>query len=246
MIRTTILLIAIFFYQTVFSQVDTSITVKNGFYFESARRFCNLNELNKDLKNAGYSELDNNYVGFSIGCASRFSDKNSYGTAQMTFLSIGPMNKDTNSKNGDIYTLELSTEMHCVISKSSKWFVYPYYGFGIDYSMLKLTETVNQMNFNQSISDLSSKEKNIKKYYMDMPLVFVNLGIGIDRKIRIHETNYYIGLGLGYRLSTKSRWGYNDSPSISYTGFEFKVRIRFEFENTWSRKNRPSIYKHIN
>ena len=94
------------------------------------------------------------------------------------------------------------------------------YNFG--FTKLKLTEDIT---FKESITTLS--EPAI--YYSNMPHFFANLGLGLDRNIRIiKDLNFYIVLNIGYMFSTKSSWDYRNAPSDNFGGLEFNVRFRHE------------------
>lgn len=225
---------------------DTIISHKSGFIFEPSNRYYSFSSLNKVLKNAGFSRVENNVFGFSVGRTSRFTDKNSYGSYFVTLLETEVPNSENSNKKASIIIIELATEMHWVISKSSKWLIYPYSGIGLSYSRLKLTETVTDLTFDQILSDLSLEEKNEKYLHNKEPLFFANIGIGIDYKMVISNIDYYLGLSLGYKLSTKSDWGYAGSPTTNYNSFEFKLKMRFEANNKEVKHIRPNYYKHLN
>jgi len=241
----TVLLILFLSFQG-YTQNDTISSQKKGFIFESSSRNMNFSSLNELLSISGFPRIDNNVIGFSLGRTYRFSDMNSYGSGVITFLETESSNSEGDSKSAVIRMLELAAEMHWVVSKSPKWFIYPYYGFGISASKLKLTEKITNLTFEESISDLSANKENSREYYSEYPLLFANLGIGIDRKIKISSIDYYLGLSLGYRLSTKSNWGYAGSPSINYNGFEFKLKVRFEINNENLKHYKPKYYKYFN
>ncbi len=232
--------------QSVQSQADTSLFFKNGFYIEDIYRFSNQDQLNRVLNNAGISGIHGDFIGLSLGVSSRYSDRNSYVIAQLSFLGSEMIYSKSPSRNASIYVLELSTEMHWVLSKSPKWLIYPYYGFGMGNSILGLTDTATDLTFSNGMSGSSDGGKRVEIYLMDWPLIFVNSGIGIERRIRISQNVFFIGIGLGYRLSTRSHWGgSNDLPMTGFSGYEIKWRIRFETVNKLVSKKRPGIYREV-
>lgn len=214
-----------------------------GLNFESHMRYYHFNNLNENLRSVGFNDLIE-FQCISLGVSNRYTDKNSYGTAIVTWLCS--TETGNNNKKASINILEISTEMHWILSKSPKWFTYPYFGFGYGLSILSLSEKLNS-NFNSSIQDLSIKDKNIKTYFSE-PLFFIDFGAGIDRKIHIFKNNFYLGLSMGYHLSTNSKWNIEGSPLNRYNVFEIKARGRFEFSNKifqMSKQERPKYYKHI-
>jgi hypothetical protein len=214
-----------------------------GFNLESHIRHYRFNSLNENLRSAGFNDIIE-FQGISLGISNRYTDKNSYASATATWL----ISTETGiaNKKATINILEISTEMHWVLSKSPKWFIYPYFGFGSGLSILSLSERVNN-SFNTSIQDLSIKDKNVKTYFSE-PLFFIDFGAGIERKIHILRNNFYIGGSLGYRLSTNSKWNIDGSPLNRYNVFEMKARVRFEYLNKiipLSKQPRPKYYQHI-
>lgn len=244
--KLTCLLILFASFLSVHSHNDTITGYKAGFLFEPSGRFYNFSPLNKVLKNAGFSGVENNAIGFSMGHTSRFTDKNSYGSYFVTLLETDVPNSENINKKAGIIIIELATEMHWVISKSSKWLIYPYSGIGISYSRLKLTETLTDLTFDQVLTDISLEEKNEKYLYNKEPLIFANIGIGIDHKMMISNMDHYLGLNLGYRLSTKSDWGHAGSPTTNYNCLELKLKMRFERNNKKPKHLRPNYYRYFN
>jgi hypothetical protein len=226
-----------------YSQTDSIPKSLIGFNIETHMRQYHFNSLNENLISAGFNDLIE-FQGISLGLSDRYVDKNSYVTATLTWLFSTEMGNA--NKKATINILDISTEMHWVLSKSPKWFIYPYLGFGYGLSILNLSEKVNN-SFNTSIQNLSVQDKNVKNYFSD-PLLFIDIGAGIDRKIHIFKNNYYVGLSLGYRLSTNSKWNIESSPLVRYSVFEMKARIRFEYINkiiSRPKYYRPIYYKHI-
>jgi hypothetical protein len=203
-----------------FSQIDSSKVLKKGFNVETTFRTCNISELNNTLKSSGISEIDNELIGVSLGMYTRKQNKESYSTTNFTWLQSSKNTGSQDSISSKLDIFELYFDMNWVIFNNSKWIFYPNSGLGVGLTRLQLKKNIS---FNQSITTFSDPAK-----YISTPNVFVNMGIGAERKIRIMKVNYSIGLILGYKLSTKSKWDYNNSPSISYGGFEYKIRIRID------------------
>ena len=215
--------ISIFLLISGYSQSDSMKVFKWGIHFEMINMECNLSNLNKTLNAAGISEIDNRFLGISLGTNSRRLNKKTYSTGNFTWLFSNSPTKPNDSINARINIYEFSTGMNWVLSKSEKWLLYPYYGFGISISKMKITKNIS---FNQSNSDLSSQAD----YKNEFPLFFIDAGLGVDRKIMIQKMDAFIGLNIGYRLSTRSGWGYTNSPATNYSGFEIKARVRTDFD----------------
>ena len=221
----TLIALSIFLSSTGYSQDNSTNSYKWGIHYEVIGKYNNdLVQLNNTLKTAGIGEINNGFLGFSIGTYSRPANKKSYATANLTWLGSQSHKTFNDSITSRINVFELSTEMHWVVSNNINWYLYPYYGFGMSISHLKIRE---EIPFKQSITDLSNQQG----YISEFPLFFANLGVGIDRFIKIQKFETFIGLNFGYRFSTKSGWGYIDSPSVGYSGFAIKARVRIEIEN---------------
>jgi hypothetical protein len=223
------------------SQTDSLIKGKIGISLETNIRNYNFKSLNNELNIAGFNELLE-FEGYSIGISDRDLNKNSYATVKITWIQS---NRTDSSRKAYLDILELSSEMHWVLTKSQKWFLYPSVGFGTGYSFLSLSQKIENRNFTSSIQNLTSEDRYVKRYFSKSPLLFLNVGAGLDRKIHILPYDFYIGLNLGYRLSTNSSFVIQGSPLNRYNCFELNGRVRVEF-NKKIIKSRPRYFKYIN
>lgn len=224
--KIILITISTLLYNFGFSQNDSSRTYKSGINFEGVQRYSNISDLNKSLKSAGISEIDYHFTGISVGLTNRDIIKSNYFTINISWIKSQPDQNTYDSILSNLDIFELSNKMNWVLTKNSKWQFYPFFGFGFGFTKLKLTEDIT---FKESITTLS--EPAI--YYSNMPHFFANLGLGLDRNIRIiKDLNFYIGLNLGYIFSTKSSWDYRNAPSDNFGGLEFNVRFRFELNRT--------------
>lgn len=202
------------------SQTDTIVPFKYGFTYESSERFCNIRNLNSSLKDASFAEIENKFRGISFGWTTREKNNNSYTTIHFTWLASEPNNVASNNK-ARIDVFELACNYHGVFSKSAKWLLYPYVGIGLNLGRLRLTET---NSFYENISNPTNQQV----YFNDFPVISGNIGVGVDRKISIFKLDYYLGLNFGYAISTKEGWGFEQTPLTSYSGFEYKIKVRVE------------------
>jgi hypothetical protein len=202
-----------------FTQNDSTAIYKYDWTFGFINRSCDISDLNNRLSSAGISEFKKDFFGISTGISSRRINKKSYFTENITWLKSSSSDLDSISSRMDVF--ELSADMNIVLSKNSKWYLYPYFGLGIGFSRLKLSENIT---FNQSLQSLSSPSV----YWSDKPYYFGYFGIGTDRKIKYRKHFFFIGLNIGYKLASKNSWDYNESPTNHFGGFEYKVRARIE------------------
>jgi len=228
-------------YLNSFSQNDTLLVVKNGFTYQASIRYSDFSKLNNALIDNGFNELNKDNLFFSLGFTSRIIDDKSYASILLSYARIEPSIQN-NSKKALMDVFEIALESQRIISNNPKWLLYPYFGFGCNYSRMKLTEKVVNFDFNESVSNLSTSEENVKKYFLRNPLFFGNIGLGIDRKLKIFGDDFYIGYSLGYKFSTKSDWGYKESPSLSFGGLEFKIKIRVEYNDKYKNK-KPKLFE---
>ncbi len=241
--RKTLILIIIsgLFHQNGLSQIDSLPKGKIGITIEANFRNYNFNKLNSELSSAGFNELLE-FEGYSLGISGRDLDKNSYATAKIAWIQSS---RTDSTRKAYLDILELSSEMHWVLSKSKKWFLYPYLGLGSGYSYLSLSENTENSNFTGSIQNLNTEDRYVKRYFSRSPLFFLNVGAGIDRKIQISFYDFYIGLNMGYRLSTNSSFKIDGSPLNRYNCLEINGRVRFELNKKFIR-SRPRYFKYIN
>jgi hypothetical protein len=233
--------VSVLFYYDGQSQTDSLTKGRIGICFESSIRNYNLKTLNNELSSAGFNELLE-FQGYSLGISYRDLNKNSYATVKITWIQS---NRTDSSRKAYLDILELSSEMHWILSKSQKWFLYPYLGFGYGYSFLSVSENTENRNFISSIQNLSQEDRYVKRYFSKYPLLFLNVGAGLDRKIHISLYDFYIGLNVGYRLSTNSSFIIHGSPLNRYNCLELNGRFRFEFNKKISM-SKPRYFKCVN
>jgi hypothetical protein len=224
-----------------YSQNDSLIIIRQGLTYQVSFRYINLSNLNNALIENGFNNFKKDNLGISLGITSRIIDEKSYMSSLLNYSKIESLNDD-NSKKATIDVFEIAIESQRIISNSPKWLFYPYFGFGCGYSRMKLTEKIINFDFNESISNLSTSEENVKNYFLKNPLFYGNIGLGIDRKLKIFGDDFYIGYSLGYKFSTKSDWGYKESPRLSFGGLEFKVKIRVEYNEKYKNK-KPKLFE---
>lgn len=224
-----------------YSQEDSLIVYKYGFIYETNVRYSNFSNLNKVLKTNGFDEFNEEYFGFSFGITSRIIDQKTYVSSFLNYIRNESYNQE-NNKKASVEVVEIAVESHHVISKSPKWYLYPYLGFGLSSSRMQLTETLLNLDFNESISELATNEVNSKNYNLRNPLIFGNIGFGIDRKFKFFGNDFYVGYSLGYKFSTKSDWGYEESPGLNFGGLEHKVKIRIEYNQRY-KNVKPKLFE---
>jgi hypothetical protein len=221
--KIILIIISTFINNYGFSQNDSSQTNKIGINFEGVQRYSNISNLNKSLKSAGISEIEYDLKGGSIGLTSRNVNTNNYFTINISWIHSLPYQNTNDSILSNLDIFEFSNKMNWVLTKNSKWLFFPFFGYGVGFTKLKLTEDIT---FKESISTLSDPAI----YYSNMPHFFANIGLGLDRNIRIlKDLNFYVGLNLGYVFTTKTSWDYRDAPSDNFGGLEFNVKFRYEF-----------------
>lgn len=226
---TTLLLLAISLLSiSTFSQPDTTNTHKTGWIIKSGERNFTFKALNSAFNNAGVAQLNNRVFGYSIGLTSRSTSKNSYGSVTLSYFGAndGGMQSQTLSPSIDIVELAFSSQL--VLTNSPKWLVFPYVGYGVGYGSMLIINNDQNATFAQSVTDLTQNDGLKKRYNMEQPYAFANIGLGLERGIRIACYQLFIGFSSGYQLTTKSGWGYPDLPSIRYGGLEWRVSVRVE------------------
>jgi hypothetical protein len=219
----------------LFSQSDSTSYLFPKIITEGTTRYCNFSKLNNILIDNGFNEFSDDIFGISLGYWSYDLKKKSYSTFVFS-LFLDQQNSVGNIKSSKLEIAEFAIQYHRIISNRPKWFIYPYLGLGSSLGRLTLSETVNKLDFEESVSDISIIETNTKKYFTNVPIVFANLGIGVDRKITFLSNDIFFGLTLGYKFSTKSDWGYANSPRMNLGGFEIAVRFRPEFSEKYINK----------
>ncbi len=219
---------------SAFPQSDTTKQKRKiGFYSDVSGIRGNFSELNSTLSQLGYPELQNYYIGPSYGITLRDRNKNSYSFIKFSFLlslSAGPFD-NSRTKDARLRNWELSIGRNFDLVKHPKWLIYPFFGEGIGYGELTVYGNLLQQSFSNSASNLTSPiSKTWSSFY-----IYFNAGVGIERRLRIGGSDFYIGLSGGYRL-TYSRFTENNYPTyysnnsapVHLSGLEWNFRIRFE------------------
>jgi hypothetical protein len=182
---------------------------------------------------------------FSYGITKQKAKNNSYLTIKFSYLQSTPSGPYDNSRTKDVrlrnWELQLCGNFDLV--KHPKWLIYPYLGEGIGYGQLTLYDNVTQQSFASSAANLTSPiSKTWSSFY-----IYLNAGMGIERKFRVRSYDFYIGLSGGYRLNysrfTEDNYPtyYNNSAPVRLSGLEWNFKIRFElwrqplFKKTQSR-----------
>jgi hypothetical protein len=96
-----------------------------------------------------------------------------------------------------------------------------------------LYDNIVQQSFVASATNLiGPTSKTWSSWYL-----FLNGGMGIERRFRIWAYYFYLGTSGGYRLSLLSRfradYPTNNNAPISLSGFEWNVKMRLEL---WGNK----------
>lgn len=227
--KALLFILTTFWSISTFSQTDTTKTFKMGWVIQSGERYCNFKTLNSAFDNAGVAQLNNRVFGYSVGLTSKSKLKNTYGTATLSFFGANNDEMQPQTLSSSIDLVELALSYHFAITNSPKWLVFPYIGYGAGYGRMKITDLSQTTTFSESIADLTQNDGVKKRYPMEYPYVFANLGLGIDRSITLNNYQLFIGFSGGYKLTSKSGWGYPDLPSIRYGGFEWKLSVRIEY-----------------
>lgn len=226
---TTLLLLAISLLSiSTFSQPDTTNTHKTGWIIKSGERNFTFKALNSAFNNAGVAQLNNRVFGYSIGIASRSITKHTYGTATLSYLSANNHEMQPRPLLSSIDIIELALNYHFALNNDSEWLVLPYFGYGVGYGSMLIINNDQNATFAQSVTNLTQNDGFKKRYNMEQLYAFANIGLGLERGIRIACYQLFIGFSSGYQLTTKSGWGYPDLPSIRYGGLEWRVSVRVE------------------
>jgi hypothetical protein len=220
---------------TSWSQTDSlqlRRRTKIGFYSDVSGIFGNFSNLNNAIAPQGYPAVRNMYSGVSYGYSIRKTDKRSYTSFSFSFLYTNPSPLYDNSRTNDVRLrmFEFKETYYYNLVKEEHWLAYPYLGLGFGLSNLTLYSNLNQQSsFATSISNLSNPTSKT----WTGPYLYLHIGVGVERRLRISIYDFYLGLGGGYRLSTNTKFyepyqNYSDSPTVHMSGLEWNFRIRFE------------------
>jgi hypothetical protein len=219
-----------------------------GFYSHAGFIHGDFEKLNSTLANLGYPTLRNFYGGVTYGVTKQSNKNNSYTHLAVSFLQSNPGILDQSAtKDVRLRNWELQLGGNFDLVKHPKWLIYPFLTEGFGYSELTLYDNIVRQSFAGSAATLAGPDsKTWSTWYL-----FLNAGVGIERKLRIWVYDFYVGASGGYRLNLLSRYKTdyptNDNAPIGLSGFEWNIRIRFEIwdvkrlnrmDERWGQKNR--------
>jgi hypothetical protein len=219
----------------LYSQNDSLFQTKQGIVIHSINRYCNFENLNGVLKDYEFSNLQSHISGFGLGFTSREVNSSSYLSLYFTYYDVKPLKNGTLEKFAQAQILEISNDFNIVLTKKSKWIFYPYLGYGINLCRLTLNDSSNESSFIESVSNFSLSDS--KSYSSKKPIFWGSMGLGFERRIKILSDYFYLGLNIGYKVTSSTDWGYNDAPRTNFSGFEYNVKGRIEFS--------PRKIKHV-
>jgi hypothetical protein len=232
-------MISLFFFShllaanTLMAQPDSikkSAKWKIGFLAEGSFIEGDFSSLNNSLISDGLPALQETYGGGTLGISVRPSDKDSYYTLKLFALTTGFSHTDSNANGASVRFLGLQSEWHRDLVKSRKWRIGPDFGFGAGALKLLTYERFN------SVDSFSANPLNVVQQEKELysASFFLNAGMGIDRKFKIENSNFYLGMGFGYRFSApvkfheKYQSPYYDTPGVHLSGLQYNIRLRLE------------------
>jgi hypothetical protein len=231
-IHTIFLIFTLFFLicKSSIAQIEPSTKAVTGFYIKSSNHFTNFHSFNEVLSENGYNALENNLFSFSMGISNRKESSNNFGTATITYYETSSPTETTTQKTAELNIIELGLQMQRVLSNSKKWQIYPYLGFGLSLARLKMSKKIESLTFSESINEIHIIEKFEKMYMTPTPIVYSNFGLGLDRRIALKGHALYFGLNIGYKLTSKTNWGYPSAITVGFSGIEVSVTSRIEID----------------
>lgn len=123
-----------------------------------------------------------------------------------------------------------------------KWLVYPYLGVGVNYAWLTVSSVVSNVNFQTSLANPGIEEVEQRRYRTDGLMLFGELGVGVERVLKLADADLYIGLSGGYRVSTSNGWVLKGvkfyDASFSTQGWVIELKFRAEEQSNRPRTNR--------
>ncbi|NOS56674.1 MAG: hypothetical protein HOP37_10525 [Cyclobacteriaceae bacterium] len=204
-----------------------------GFYSHAGVIHGDFAKLNSTLSNLGYPALRDFYGGVTYGITKQGIKNNSYGHLALSFMQSTPGVLDVaRTKDVRLRNWELQLGGNFDLVKHPKWLIYPFLTEGFGYSELTLYDNIVRQSFASSVATLASPDsKTWSTWYL-----FLNGGMGIERKFRVWVYDFYVGASGGYRLNLLSRYKTdyptNDNAPLGLSGFEWNIRIRFEIWDT--------------
>lgn len=227
--------------------IPNSIKLKRGFYEDGTFIIGDFSRLNEILTQEGFPALEQTYGGVSLGISARPSNKDSYFTGKIfIFSTFSGYDTYNDSKGASILSYGLHDEWHLDLIKNRKWRIGPDFGFGFGILRLKFFERLSTLSNFASTLNPSLITYEEKKLYSAS--FFMNAGLGIDRKFKINNTDFYFGMGVGYRLSTaggfSEKYQYNiSSPLSRLSGIQYDFKIRFEIREFVTSKKSGYQYQ---
>ncbi len=123
-----------------------------------------------------------------------------------------------------------------------KWLIYPYLGVGVNYARLTVSSVVSNLNFQNSLANLGVEEVEQRNYRTDGLMLFGEIGVGVERVLVVADSDLFVGLSGGYRLSTSNAWTLGSVKIYEATfgtqGWVFQLIIRAEDRPDRARRNR--------
>lgn len=249
--RITIFLLFVFLWlpHLLNAQQDsTSNVIKTvtGVYETGSFIRGNFSLLNDELTQSGFPALQHTYGGISLGISARPINKGSYFTAGLFVLTTSSQYPDTaNAKTTNFRLIGFQEEHHIDLIKSDKWRIGPDLGLGFGIQRLRLYERLyTPPNFAAALSPsvITHQEKKFNSASL-----FLNAGVGVDRKFIFKYVDFYFGMGAGYRLSTPAVFSviYQSdvlSPKSQLRGIQFDFKFRLEFRQLKPSDNRVHKY----
>jgi hypothetical protein len=216
---------------------DTASVWRPGFYMGLPVQSLDLDDLNRELQQAGIPEISSTLVGFSLGFVNRHRDQNSYGLTQLSYLSTFEDDNDAGS-DARLNLWKVSFSGQYDVIPNEKWLGYPYLSFGFSWAWLKASSITNVNSFPASLSNLGTPDE-LGKHYTSGLLINGQFGAGIERRLTFPGATNYIGISAGYEISSGSEWRTGeanyflaDAPTFRTNGWMFELRFRFEYDPT--------------
>jgi hypothetical protein len=204
-------------------------------------------KINEVLATNGFPTLKNTYGGVAIGVTSRPADRDSYFSGKFFFYSSSPPVNYTQPKNATVTYWGLHHEQHLDLVQNRNWRIGPDYGFGVGFFKLKISERlITHNSFASSLSSFPARAYEERQYHTFT--YFATVGGSVEKKMRISAIVLYLGVGAGYRFSTKATLyeayqTYDSYHSARLSGTEFNIKIRMEVDAIRAAKQAKLPYR---
>ena len=234
----------------IMAQQADSTTFKTGSYVSfTVNDARSLTDLNRQLQAAGHAPIVEALIGITLGVTNRFADQNSYSASRLSLLVASDDALD-DSRKTTLLVWELAGFGHYDLITNPKWLAYPYLGTGVNYGRLMVSAIEPTGNFQNSLNNLGNNEVVQKRYGSDGLMLFGELGAGVERVLTLQNSDLYIGLSGGYRLSTDRSWALSGvktfDASFSTQGWMFEVKTRAEVRPERTSKVSRGLFKFFN